>query len=173
MFRTLACLAGAMTTTAVVLGWLEPQRTGATLDPEAITRLATSVVSQHVAIDPDQWQEVAIVASPEPMALLAATMRSTESHFRIDTSGAPTRAICWVNQLGTADAPHTIRIEVPQRRHGEPMTLAQWIGLRALVSAIQRSVSLDGHTLPVRLQREWSAVYGSIADFATSSASSS
>ena len=53
------------------------------------------------------------------------------------------------------------------------MTLAQWIGVRALVSAIQRSVSLDGHTLPVRLQREWSAVYGNIADFATSAASSS
>ena len=40
MFRTLACLAAAMTITAVVLGWLEPRPALASLDNETIVALA-------------------------------------------------------------------------------------------------------------------------------------
>lgn len=164
MWKTLACLVGAMTGTAMFLGWLDPTPTTTSdaLPDDQIIRLARSAVSDGVTIRRDQWQEVEIVADSvlSGGALLSARAGGSDSHFHVARDGGAVQAGPWRDQQAPVPSEHTIRIRVSRPVEGEPMSPAQWVCVRALVGALSEAMAPDVHRLPVRLGRGWENVYG-------------
>jgi len=157
MLRTLGCLAGAMTSTAVFLHWLDPSLASPAqaLPVSEITALARSVVADSVEIRQDQWQDVAVIPASEKEGdgvPLAASPDSVTCHFYVDHSGRPSRARGWTRQTPPDDAPHTIRIQIARIRGAiEFPTDQQWLAIRGLVSALDAVLAQKGR-LPIVVQ---------------------
>ena len=142
MYRTLGCLAGAMTGTASLLAWIDPSPSTPTpvLSQEELLAAARSLVFDDVTIRPMQWRSVEVVEAPSmrgPGVALAADADRSECHFYIDDHGRPSRAGRWDDQLAPSDAPHTIRIEV-SHSEGQPFpSSAQVNSIQALFDSIE------------------------------------
>lgn len=143
MYKTLGCLAGAMTGTASLLAWIDPSPSipTAALTHEELLWAARSLVFDSVAIQPAQWRTVEVVEGPsmrgQGLALTAGADLS-ESHFYIDDDGRPSRANRWDRQVAPSNAPHTIRIEIATD-DSEPSP-AQQHGVQALLDALNEAV---------------------------------
>ena len=146
MYKTLGCLAGAMTGTASLLAWIDPSPSipTAALTHEELLWAARSLVFDSVAIQPAQWRTVEVVEGPSMrgpgMALTAGTDLS-ESHFYIDDEGRPSRASRWNRQVAPSNAPHTIRIEIA---HNDTQTFpspAQQNSVQTLLDALNEAVA--------------------------------
>ncbi len=146
MYKTLGCLAGAMTGTASLLAWIDPSPStpNAALTHEELFSAARSIVFDNVAIQPAQWRTIEVVESPSMRGqgvALTADADLGESHFFIDDEGRPSRASRWDRQAATTDAPHTIRIEIAANDTEPTLTPAQEQSVRALLDALNEAVS--------------------------------
>jgi len=164
MLKTLGCLAGAMTLTSAMLGWID--RTPPTSLPQpsfdVALRLARSLVTRDVDIRRELWGRVEILAGPAKTAsasLLTATASPAAYHFHVDLDGWPSRTRRWFHQEELAGHPRSVRIQVARRDESEAMSQAQWNSVRALVAALGGAVAAQGASLPVRLQTEWGQDY--------------
>jgi hypothetical protein len=165
MFKTLACLAGAMMGTSALLGWIDPSPTApaAPISAEEVIQLTRSLVTDGLTLRADQWQDIEIVADPPgglPGQFLAASAESAEYHFHIGLDGVPRRAAQWTRQEGCDGQWRTVRVQVARRGVGQPMSRGQWLSVRALVSSLGQAVATNEAPLPVHLDREWAETYG-------------
>ena len=146
MYKTLGCLAGAMTGTASLLAWIDPSPSipTAALTHEELFLAARSLVFDSVTIQPAQWRTVEVVEGPSmrgPGMALTAGADLNESHFYIDDEGRPSRASRWNRQVAPSNAPHTIRIEVA---HNDTQTFpspAQQNSVQTLLDALNEAVA--------------------------------
>lgn len=157
MLKTFACLVASMTCTATLLGWLDPSEPlpDDTHTYQDIIRLARVAVADGVVIRSDRWLDVEIAAdnsSSTVSTLLAARTDSRRRHFLIDSEGKVTRSSRWEDQRGQPPAPHAVRIELAAIDGNGSVSHAQRLSIRALLLAINESLSSDGSVLPVHLQ---------------------
>jgi len=160
MYRTLGCLAGAMTGTATLLAWINPSP----VLPEEPVRgqidsLARALVLDRVELRPGQWRDVEILARPtaaNAAVMLAAGVDPPEFHFYIDRDGRPSRADRWRHQLPPSNSPHTIRIQVATVGNRPRVSSVQWETVQGLLEAIHDAVAPHRAPLPVHLSAELS-----------------
>jgi len=160
MWKTLGCLAAAMTGTAVFLGWTDPSQPPRSrlLTAAQIAQLTRSLVNDSVVISREQWREIEVVGAASTVAapaMLAASADTGECHFYIDESGRPSRARRWTHQTPPLDAPHTVRIHVAPAGRSRSLTSTQRACLRGLVVALNDALAHDGSTLPVHVRQEF------------------
>ena len=165
MFKTLACLVGAMMGTSALLGWIDPSPTApaAPISTEEVIQLTSSLVTDGLTLRADQWQDIEIAAGPPgdpPGQFLAASAESAEYHFHIGLDGVPHRAAQWTRQEGCDGQWHTVRVQVARRGIGQPMSRGQWLSVRALVSSLGQAIAVNELSLPVHLDGEWAETYG-------------
>jgi len=146
MYKTLGCLAGAMTGTASLLAWIDPTSSipTAALTHEELLSTARSLVLDNVAIQPARWRTVEVVEGPSmrgPGMALTAGADLNESHFYVDDDGRPSRASRWNRQVAPSNAPHTIRIEVAADDTEPSPSPAQQQCVEALLDALNDAVS--------------------------------
>ena len=146
MYKTLGCLAGAMTGTASLLAWIDPSPSipTAALTHEELLSTARSLVFDSVAIQPAQWRTVEVVDGPSMRSqgvALAAGADLKESHFYIDDEGRPSRSSRWDRQVAPSNAPHTIRIEIATDDTEPSPSPAQQHSVQALLDALNDAVS--------------------------------
>ncbi len=146
MYKTLGCLAGAMTGTASLLAWIDPSPSipAPVLSQEELLATARSLVFDDVTIRPMQWRSVEVVEAPSmrgPGVALSAGPDRSECHFYIDDQGRPSRAGRWDRQLAPSDAPHTIRIEIARDDTEPSPSPAQQNSVQALLDALNDAVS--------------------------------
>ena len=146
MYNTLGCLAGAMTGTASLLGWIDPSPSipAVVLTHEELDWAARSVVFDNVTIQPARWRTVEVVEGPSmrsPGVALTAGADLNESHFYVDDEGRPSRAARWDRQIAPSNAPHTIRIEIATDDTALSPSPVQQRSVQALLDALNDAVS--------------------------------
>ncbi len=159
MWKTLACLVAAMTSTTLLLGWMDPSQSLTRAAPSSaeMVHMARTVVDADLGVHLGQWTEIEVVTGrPQPTsrAMLAAGGQSRKCHFFVDRDGCPLRARWWRDQQAPADAPQTVRIEIAQPRGGV-ISLAQKLCVRSLIAALNETLIPEGGLLSVRLPRNW------------------
>jgi hypothetical protein len=109
-------------------------------------------VDQGVRIDPRRWNAIEVVpVSIYDDGALAATIGGlVNHHFRVDARGQVIRAIDWQVQQPAALSPNAIRIEVVQSGGETGMTRVQRLGLKTLLSQLNRIVRKGQGELPIR-----------------------
>jgi len=165
MFRTLGCLAGAMTGTTALLAWMDPSPPipMETLPFDEVLRLAHSVVADDVVIRRDKWRNIEILAGPvsgDSPPFLTAVAGPAKYDFLVDFEGRPSRTARWTQRQLSADRRHTVTIQVARWQEHQLMTRAQWRCVRALTAALQEVIVPQGTPLPVYLHEEWARIYG-------------
>ena len=165
MFKTLACLAAAMTGTSALLGRINPVQTlpadparAASDSSDDLPNLARAVVQEAGTIRRGQWLAVEVLAGPAATSgatLLAARSESETYHFRVDARGRPSSTSAWLSQRVSSKHPTYVAIHVERRADAQRMSPAQWQSVRALVTAVSDAASRDGALLPVRLHSPW------------------
>ena len=146
MYRTLGCLAGAMTGTASLLAWIDPSPSPPprTLSQQELAVQALSLVFDGVPLRPGQWRQVEIVEGPSLQSagiLLTADTDRSECHFLVDDAGQMSRTNRWDRQHASSNAPHTIRIEMSHNDTGPFPSPAQSNSVEALLDALNEAVS--------------------------------
>jgi len=153
MWKTLACLVGAMIGTASLLGWIDPSLPPAErVTKDQIDRLARVAVMDDVVVHRGLWQEIEVVpvsqvAADEP--LLSAGAPTEDCHFQIDRHGRVHPTGAWLTQEAGTAYPHTVRIQVCRAGAGV-LSAAQRLCINAVVNAIQERLN-QPERLPVRL----------------------
>ena len=155
--KTLVCLVGAMTSTAVFLGWIDPSvaPTADARSASEIRQLAQAAVSENVALHLQQWHDIEVLAGPAGVSaapLLAAKPERREAHFLVGLDGRPHRTSRWRKQQPLAGSPHTVRIKVAVVNADRQVTSAQRLCVRALVAALNEGITANTSALPVRVQ---------------------
>ena len=143
MYKTLGCLAGAMTGTASLLAWIDPSPSLGTLSQHELAIHARSLVFDDVPLRAGQWRQVDIVEGPalhRPGVILAAGGDRSESHFYIDEGGRLFRTHRWDRQLPPSNAPHTIRVGIVQVDARPSLSSAQADSIGALLDALNEAV---------------------------------
>ncbi len=162
MFNTLVCLAGAMSATTALLGWMVPTAPASAPSLDTILRDARSAVGQGLTANDGRWNTVAIVPGQTvgPRAsFLIASAEQTDCHFHVDLEGHATPTSRWLRQGMVEEDVSAVRIRVASRGQGQPMSRAQWQCLRALVDAIRGATTHDDAPLPVRIDGSWAKTY--------------
>lgn len=163
MFNTLICLAGAMSVTTALLGWMVPAAPASAPSLDTILRDARSAVSQGLTDNVGRWNTVAIV--PEQSigsraSFLIASSEQPDCHFHVDLEGHATPTLQWLRQGMVDEDANAVRIRVASRGQGLPMSRAQWQCLRALVDALRDATARDDAPLLVRIDGSWAETYG-------------
>ncbi len=164
MLRTLGVLVLSMTGTATLLGWVDPgaNPSQAANQHAVLIQMAQDAVARDVDVRAARWDTVELVAVP-PVAsgsrLLLAERDSDPAHFVLDEFGRCMRSDLWSLQRGTARRPGAIRVKIVQRTANEPMSAAQWTGVRALVGALEAVVPVD-RGLRAVVDSSWATAYG-------------
>lgn len=164
MFNTLCCLAVAMTSASLLLGWMDPSAEipEVVLSVDELLSQVDTLVNQDVQIQLQRWADIEILSGPAVMGggkLLAASFDEDPPHFRVDLSGHVFRGGRWRSQTPSTHLPHSICIRVARSGNNNPMSVAQWAGVRALVSTLNHTLGSAGSSLPVFLEEVWSDVY--------------
>ncbi|GEM_PF-3507243 len=161
MFGTLICLAVSMTGAAWLLAWIDPMPpvADASVAAQEAVAQARALVEEGWPSKSTTWAEIEIVAAA-PLAgtgaLLRATGTADEAEFIVDVSGHLVPGSRWARERDSA----VIRIAVAKRGANEPMTTAQWLTTRALVTAVNERTCPSGKSLPIRLAPTWREAYG-------------
>jgi len=163
LFKTLGCLVAAMTGTSALLGWIDPSPPIPASMPsfDVVLHEARALVSEDFGESDSEWGDVEIVAGPvtrRATSFLAATSERADYHYRVDLDGHPYRARNWPGTAGAGVPPSAARIQVARRGPREPMSRAQWIGVQALVAALNEVTGSS--SLAVRLGESWARIYG-------------
>ncbi len=162
----LGCLVLAMTAGAALLSWIEPQSpsAGALPDPGILRDQASRAVGWAGDVDPGNWETIEIVsmAGADGPARLAAT-GGGRFHFIVSTSGGVQRGVAWDRQSRWAESPGAVLVGIEIDGENESLPLAEWLGLRALLTALADQVDFDGRMLEIgirataeRNRPEWS-----------------
>ncbi len=165
MIKSLVCLAMAMTGTSVFLGWICPS-TYVSSSPLAFADIledAERIVSRGVQVDESRWLNIELFVESPPTsagAMLAALPDNHDWHFQVDLACALARSKDWERQDLVGNKSETIRIRVIPDGAGGVIPVDQWLGVRALVTAISRSVGLMDELLPVRFAESTYHAYG-------------
>ena len=156
----LGCLAAAMTSTSILLAWMDPSPppTNETPEPDAMERWARIVVGADLAVPEGRWTRIEITEAPGRTVgrgLLAAAVNSGKYHFLVGSDGRPIRTRYWHNQQASPGAEHTIRIQVAPRHNRKKIVAIQDLCIRALIAALNDVLLPEGGTLPVHLPSGW------------------
>lgn len=153
MWKTLACLVGAMIGTAGLLGWIDPSSPSTErVTPDQIVRMARSAVMDDVRVRRGRWEEIEVVPVSQAAGdgpLLTAGPPPDDCHFQIDRLGRILPADAWLTQEAETARPHTVRIQVYPAAAGT-LSAAQRLCINAVANAIQERLS-QPERLPVRL----------------------
>lgn len=165
MWKTLACLAVAMTSTTILLGWMDPSPPppSASPSPDQLAQLARLAVDMGIDLREHRWIDIEVIEGPVAAAgttLIAASRRESECHFRIDGNGRLFRTARWRDQRPPSASPHSVRIQVARTPGREPISLAQEKAIRALVDALDKALAVQEALLPVHLPPGWDGVLG-------------
>ena len=165
MFKTLVCLAAAMTGTSALLGWIDPSPPIQTeiLPFEKALGQARALVGADVTISQARWRKIEITAGPplvDSAAYLTAKADQARYHFHVDLEGQTTRASNWPRQRFFDEQPRTVRVQVACRKAHHPMSRVQWQSVQALIAALHEIAASEGVALPVHLETGWAEVYG-------------
>lgn len=157
MVKTLVCLVVSMTGTSMLLSALDPSDS---LENEGysevvISDLARRAVLERVEVVPELWREVHVfVSDVTPTAgLLTAVQNDSSWHFLVAPDGRPSPDGKWRRQQGLKNAPNTVRIQLQTAREFGGPTAAQWVCVRALVSALNHAIVPDGPPLAVVMSK--------------------
>lgn len=165
MFNTICCLAVAMTSASLLLGWMDPsvELPDVVLSADELLSQADTMVNQDVQIHTQRWSDIEILSGSVVMGggrLLTASSDEDQPHFYIDLNGKVFRSGKWRSQSSVKHLPHSICIRVASPGGDQPMNIAQWVGVRALVSTLNRTMTpADSSLLPVYLEDFWSDIY--------------
>jgi hypothetical protein len=163
MLRTLGVLVLSMTGTASLLAWADPGANlpGVVIPPSDLITLAQAAAVTEISVPQDRWDTIELVAVPGTAGgahrMLTAT-KAQPSHFELDDLGRCSRSDLWTLQRDSGTDSRTIRVAVSRGEDQQPMTLAQWTGVRALVGALQ-SVRAE-QDLEVVVDDFWAQAYG-------------
>lgn len=152
-----AYLAAAMGCTATLLAWMDPSPPPSPqpLTAEQMLRLARSVVTDTVVIEPNRWQRVEVFASSSASSagpMLTARSDALETHFFVSAAGRPSRASRWCTQRSARGSNAAVRIQVVRPRGQQPMTSSQWFCVRAILLALDEAIATTANPLPVHVQ---------------------
>ncbi len=155
-----AYLAAAMGCTATLLAWMDPSPPPSPqpLTAEQMLRLARSVVTDAVVIEPNRWQRVEVFAGSSASSvgsagpMLTARADTLESHFFVSAAGRPSRASRWCTQKSALRSHAAVRIQVARPSGQQPMTSAQWFCVRAILLALDEAIATTTNPLPVHVQ---------------------
>lgn len=164
MLRTLGVLVLSMTGTATLLGWVDPGATPsqAAIQPTVLIQMAQDAVTRDVDVRVGRWDTIELVAVPpvtDGRRLLLAERDTESAHFSLDEFGRCMRSDLWSHQRSSAGRSGAIRVKIVQRTDKEPMSAAQWMGVRALVGALE-AVSPADRGLRAVVDSSWAAAYG-------------
>ena len=158
MVKTLVCLVVSMIGTSMLLSALDPSDVleNEGYSEDVISDLAQRAVRERVELVPELWREVHVyVSDVTPNAgLLTAVQRDSSWHFLVAADGRPSPDSKWRRQQGLKNAPHTVRIQLQAAREFGGPTAAQWVCVRALVSALNRAIGPDGPPLAVVVNKQ-------------------
>lgn len=165
MFKTLGFLAVAMTAASALLGWIDPsvEPPEPELTAQQVLSRATALVENNVDIRSGQWLDIDILSGPPVQysgRLLTASADTDQAHFYVDEMGHLFRGVMWKYQEASNEEPDSIRIRVSSLGEYQPMSAAQWTGLRALISSLNKSLSGTDSSVPVYLEESWGNIYG-------------
>ena len=154
-----------MTAASAWLGWMDPsvEIPEEILSADQLMARTKALVTDNVDINTDRWVDVGITSGPSVLSVgrsLTASAETDQPHFYVDEHGQVFRGNRWRNQKASGDEPGAIQIRVTSRGEGQPMTVAQWAGLRALISVLNENVSDTPVSLPVYLEDTWCDIYG-------------
>ncbi len=162
MYKTLACLAAAMTGTSILLGWMDPSKLPSAEPPTPLeislwTDLAVGRPSSTGNRD-GRWQAIEVVGTPAPAwegAMLAARGAGASYHFFVDRQGRPSRSKLWHEQEDVADNPRTVRISVAPNGGDAAASAAQRLCIEGLLEALGSTLAGGENQLPVQFARLW------------------
>lgn len=165
MFKTLGFLVVAMTAASALLGWADPSvdQSEPELTAQQVLSRATSLVNKNVDIRFGHWLDIDILSGPPVQhsgRLLTASADTDQAHFYVDEMGHLYRGVMWRYQEASNEEPDSIRIRVSSPGEHQPMSAAQWTGLRALISSLNQSLSGSENSMPAYLEESWSNIYG-------------
>lgn len=159
MKKTLASLAVAMTSTALVLHWMDPtlQAGRPTLSPQEILSISREAVGGSDGINSARWRDVEVITDEQVQLAglsLAASRDRRDCHFFVDAAGRPYRESTWSNQEAYRESPGTVRIHFERI---DPSTdapsEAQWQAVRSLISVLDGALSARGK-MPVHIRTQ-------------------
>ncbi|MEE9295343.1 MAG: hypothetical protein V3W34_10340 [Phycisphaerae bacterium] len=164
MFKTLVSLVLAMSACAAFLSWMEPPdpTTAALTDVEFSRQQARTALAMTDGTRPLAWEGVNIVAMPESQlglgrAGLAAT-RGYQYHFIISRQGLVHAGRYWREQSNPEGVNMTIVVALGGLQGGNSLTVAQWLGLRALLIELADSLANTGQQPWIRLGASASSI---------------
>jgi len=156
MFKTLGVLAGTMTACAMFLAWIAPPDADVTIltRPEPVRDGAAAAVDTLEDATLAPWRSVDITsASGSPMpgvAALSAT-RSGSFHFRVSRYGHVHAESPWRRQVRLGPR-HRVVIGLSGIEQGEPLPLAQWVGLRTLLATLENRLLPPNERIAVTIE---------------------
>lgn len=158
MWKTLGCLAAAMSGTTVLLDWMAPVHdlSSRTMTSHQLVGLVRRAVSEGVVINSKRWVELEVASGPAGILqgrMLTATGSGEVWHFLVDRDGIPQRGRHWRLQKPVPDSPGTVRVLVEQSVTGHELTAEQWACIRALAAALSGATGNRTPSLPVRMDR--------------------
>jgi hypothetical protein len=151
MFKVMALLVVAMTITAAVLVWIEPNSTSAQdIAPLLAAQQAERVVAFDAAVPPGRWSQVEVVTYPDSPAgrssMLTAVSRPDRFHFVVGETGFIRATTFWLEQEGIGEPPDVVRVGVACETNG-PVSFVQRLALEALLAELDRQCSPPGGRL--------------------------
>ena len=160
MWKTLGFLVAAMTSTSILLAWLDPSppSPNETPGPYEMERWARIVVGADLAVPEGRWTRIEISEAPGRTlgrGLLAAAVNSGKYHFFVGSDGRPIRTRYWHNQQTAPGAEHTIQIQVAPHRDRKQTIAIQDLCIQALITALNDALPPEGGALPVQLPSGW------------------
>jgi len=140
MFKTLGLLAGTMTLCASFLAWISPPDAEMTVltRPESARDGAAAAVDALEGVALASWGSVNIASTSDTTAgfpALSAT-RGGSYHFRVSRYGHVHAESPWRRQTPIGPQ-HRVVVGLSGVEPGQPLPLAQWVGLRALLATLE------------------------------------
>ena len=171
MFKTLGCLAAAMTGTSMMLAWIDPSppiSTDKAIPYDVILRRTQFLVTDNVVVLKDRWVNVEVLAGSartSSASFLTARSDQGKHHFHVDLEGRASRTSRWPHQEGSAGHRRDVRIRVALNLPHQPMSRTQADCVQALIIALREATAdtgsgrgvnsaspvLLGRSLPMRL----------------------
>jgi len=152
MWKTLACLVGAMTVTAALLTWIEPKGSSLrSFGSDVPVQSARSAIFENVSIKPGAWRTVEVFAiDPDAdSSMLLAKNADSFSHFCVHADGSVSRTSAWLKQRHIGASPRAIRIMVaPAQEMNGKLSEAQNTTLRSLMDLLQDGSLGDDPDIP-------------------------
>jgi hypothetical protein len=172
MFKTLIALAAAMTVCAAFLSWIEPPDPSQNVltDPGFATEQVERALAQGAGVDSFEWARIAIVPSDPVVGKNAPALAAKASptcDFVVLENGIVAPANRPSGQSRSTSRSSTVVVGLAGVRQQADLPMAQWIGLRALVSALLERRPSSATTVRVDVETDAHAWPAESADTVT------